>query len=130
MTSPTFNKAVFGAWGLLIATVAPYAAYTLTVIKTGNILAGVAVAGLLVYVMMTVSISLLSLAQYLPENMPLGPSGMLGTGIITIGMLGMPTFVVPGLVWLFLLPFDEHGSLSWSAALSFDFEEVEPPHHA
>jgi len=86
------------------------------------------VAAAVVYQLMAMSVAMLALSRCLPDDLPLGSSYMVGHGILTLLMTVVPLIVLPGMVWLYVLPLDEQGGLGGDA-FSFDFENIQPPDH-
>lgn len=129
MTNTTFNKLVMAAMGGLIALTTPSAAGWFAWQYTGNAILG-AVAGIgVVYQLMALSVAMLSLYEYIPESLPLGPSYMAGHGLLTLAMTAAPAVTLPGLAWLWLLPFDAQGYFKSSAVAGLELRDIERPHH-
>jgi len=129
MTSPIFTKVVFGAMGVTVALGVPSGVAWGVVEVTGNTaIAAIAAAGV-IYQLMALSVGALVLTQYIPDSLPLGPSYMAGHGVLTISMTAAPLLILPGLVWLYVLPFDEAGHVRTEMVFAFDPGAVEQPHH-
>lgn len=79
--------------------------------------------------MMSISLAAIMIMQYAPNPMPMGPSLLAGFGILNLGFLISPILFVPGLVWLWVLPFDHEGHFNPSTPLSLDLDAIEEPHH-
>ena len=129
MTNPTLNKLVMAAMAGLIALGAPVGLGWLTWQYTGNAVLGAVAAMAVVYQLMALSVAALSLWQYIPESLPLGPSYMAGHGLLTLGMTVVPMVTLPGLAWLWLLPFDAQGYFEPDAVVGLDAATVDRPHH-
>jgi len=128
MSSPLIYKAVFGAVGLLTSLGAPAGAGWFAHHRTGNALVAAVVAGGVIYQTMALSVGALSIWEYVPESLPLGPSFMAGHGLLSLSFL-LPVVVLPGLVWLWLLPVDEQGYPARGAAFGLRERHFEAPHH-
>lgn len=129
MSSPILYKAVYASMGVMAGVGAPSTVGWLTYQYTGNIgLAAVLIAAS-VYQLMALTVAVGSVSQYVPEDLPLGPSFLAGHGLLTLSITLIPLFTLPGLVWLYLLPVDENGFFSRDAWLGLDEDGFETPHH-
>lgn len=129
MTSPLLTKVVFGAMGVMVALGVPAGLGWGVVESTGNTaLAAVAVVAV-IYQLMALSVGGLALSQYVPDSLPLGPSYMAGHGLLTLAMTVGPIIMLPGLVWLYVLPFDAEGYFRPGAMVSLEPDAVAQPHH-
>lgn len=128
MSSPLIYKAVFGAVGLLTSVGLPVGAGWFAHHRTGNAVVAAVVAGGVIYQTMALSLAGLSIWQYVPDSLPLGPSFMAGHGLLSLSFL-LPVVVLPGLVWLWLLPVDEQGYVTRGAAFGLREDRIERPHH-
>lgn len=122
-------KATYALLGVTFAGVVPAGAGWLTYHYTTSMGLGVVVAAAAIYHLMAMAVGILSLSQYVPESLPLGPSFMSGHGLLSLGMTVGPALMLPGLVWLFVLPFDEQGYLDLGAWFQLDMDSVAEPHH-
>lgn len=129
MSSAAMYKAMFGIYGVFAAVALPYYTAVLSSELMGNVVAGVALSAVVAYELLSCTIAVASVAQLLPDSLPLGPSFTLGNGMMSIGMLIAPLALAPGLVWWFVLPFDEQGYVDPGAMLELDMDAIEAPHH-
>lgn len=131
MTNPAFNFVISLMLGGLVALAAPWLIFWHGTTQFGiHPATAVGLAAAAIYAMMAVSLALASLADSLPNPMPMGPSFMMGAGILLAGFLLVPVLVLPGLVWLYVLPFDARGRFDVTAILSLDASDVSFPNHA
>ncbi|UXF50942.1 MAG: hypothetical protein HQRvContig03_3 [Haloquadratum phage sp.] len=128
MSSPLIYKAVFGALGLFTSVGLPAGAAWFAHHRTGNALVAAVVAAAVIYQTMALSVAALSIWEYVPDSLPLGPSFMAGHGLLSLSFL-LPVVVLPGLVWLWLLPVDEQGYVARGAAFGLRERHFETPHY-
>jgi len=129
MTSPILNRVVFLLTGLWIAVTVPAGAGYAAFWYSDSLIVAVVVGVVVVYQLMATSVALLSIMQYVPNGVPLGPSFMAGHGMLTLLMTAVPLLAIPGIVWLYVLPFDEQGYLGGDI-FEFDRKKIEQPNHA
>lgn len=132
MSSSLLGFILYLSWGIFAAITAPLLPALLwwdQVTQPGHILGFIGAGLVIVYVAMSLSIAVMSIMQTLPTPMPLGPSFMQGSGLMTL-MFMLPLLVVPGIIYLWMLPVDESGSLDRSRMFSFDPDAVPEPSHS
>lgn len=131
MTSPLLNAVTYIVTAVALALGVPWLIVR-HVLSTGNLVAAVIIAPAIVVLLMAISVALVSVmaaGEREDQSMPLGPSLLAGFGLLTVYMVVMPVLAGPGIVWLYVLPFDIHGFFDWDNWVGLDFEAAQPPHH-
>jgi len=102
--------------------------HTLSATNSATITVVVALA--VIYTLTSLTLASFSIAQHMPKDtVPLGPTTMLGWGVLALSMWGAFLFVLPGLPWAWLLPVDEQGGFDVGSACGLDMDAFEVPHH-
>lgn len=131
MTSKTLNTIFYIVTGVTMAIYWPIGfALAVKQLQPGVhpiVLVGICVV--VIYLMMSISIGAMSVLEAADWPERLGPSAMAGLGQIGFYMAVVPFLVGPGLVWLYILPFDEMGRIDKHRLFSYSMDGVEVPNH-
>lgn len=130
MSSPTMYKIIYALGSVILAVLAPALLVVLAISEFGVHPALAVTLGIVaVYMWMSVALAAFMVMQHAPNPMPMGPSFTAGFGILTAGFLVVPVVFLPGLVWLYVLPFNERGYFDPGKILSLDEDAFEEPNH-
>lgn len=124
MSAPRLYALFYMLAGIVVALAIP----VMLILYVGSLWA-VPIAIFTIFFMMSVTLAQLSLAAEHGDSMALGPSFLAGFGLLNYGMLVRPLLTLPGLPYLYVLPFDEQGYVDNSRWFSLDHDKFKPPHH-
>jgi len=129
MSNPLFAMAIHALTGVLLAVLIPFGVVLFGIEYLKNPAPAFVLVPIIIFVLMSITVAALAISEYVPDEMPMGPSLMLGFGILNLGFLVVPFLFMPGLVWLYVLPFDIQGRSDWDSWVGLDWEAVEKPNH-